>query len=247
MIKLHTVTKKKFDGTTILMLVENIQGALKAGQFVLNHLYNDKVRVILLQTYTVQGLGLFLMRNLSQILEGISLEDLTMLKNKLIEEFEVPPDKIQKLAIEGDLATILKNKFGNVDNLTVVIGEDQNPLKHKIPCKQIITIMKATNISNIFYIDENITFIDRNKMLIISEKPDKIHESFKNFIVNISKKFSIDIEYITTKNKDSVLMPDDPAINSSNDNDSDFNTHNTIKNILKERVINSNTKNDINK
>ncbi|MDF1549784.1 MAG: hypothetical protein P1P88_18290, partial [Bacteroidales bacterium] len=180
MIKLDRSSKRKVEGQTILILVECLKGALKAGRFVLNHLYTDKDRVILLQVYKVQRQGLFLMRNISKILNDVSIDELTILKNKLIEEFNISPFRIQKMAIEGELAATLKRKFCKGDNPIVVIGEDTQFYQHEIPQKQISTIMKGTCIKNIFYIDNNITLIDNSRILNISDSPEEITEISKN-------------------------------------------------------------------
>jgi hypothetical protein len=160
MMKINRISKNKVKSQTIIVLVDSLQGGIKAGRFVLNHLYKGMDRLVLLQVYKIQGVGLFHMRNLSKILKDTSMEELTILKDKLIEEFDIEPDKIEKIAAEGDIDMILRREFCNGTTPIVVIGEDTDFLKHKIPQKRISSIIGQTNIRNIFYIEDNITIFN---------------------------------------------------------------------------------------
>lgn len=238
--------KKKLNLRTILILVESLPGALRSGRFVLEHLYNDQDQIILLQVYRVQGYGIFLMRNLSEKLRNISMEELTMLKNTLTKEFGISPDKIQKLAIEGDLATTLKHEFYSKNINTLVIGDDHNVLKDQIPYSQISTIMKTINKRPIFYINDNITLIGHRNILTISDELNKISDRYKIFLTNLSKLYKTDIEYITINNESSVLITDDQKQHPPNAQSIDIQRHKTIKKILENWDINFSSKNEIN-
>jgi len=207
MIKLEHISKKKLKGNTILLLVDRLPGALKAGRFALKYLFDDQTRLILLQTFNVQGFGLSKMRNLSQRLWEISMHDLTVLKNKLIEEFGIPSGKIKKLVIEGHLATVVRQNFNSNDSLSFIIGADSDQLLMKDTNKQAISLIKKTNIRSLFLIDENITLIDRSKIIVVSDNPDSIAESTKEFLASISDKNSIDIEYVTGSDKNTPPIP----------------------------------------
>lgn len=207
MIKLEHISKKKLKGNTILLLVDSLPGALKAGRFALKYLFDDQTRLILLQTFNVQGFGLSKMRNLSQRLWEISMHDLTVLKNKLIEEFGIPSGKIKKLVIEGHLATVVRQNFNSNDSLSFIIGADSDQLLIKDTNKQAISLIKKTNIRSLFLIDENITLIDRSKIIVVSDNPDSIAESTKEFLASISDKNSIDIEYVTGSDKNTPPIP----------------------------------------
>lgn len=66
MIKHEHISKKKLKDKTILLLVDSLPGALKAGRLALNYLLDNQTRLILLQTFNVQGFGLYKMRNLTE-------------------------------------------------------------------------------------------------------------------------------------------------------------------------------------
>jgi len=197
---MKTLFNKKPNGKTILVVAECQEGALKAGRFALKHLYEKQTRVVLLQTYKAPKFGLSGIRDLTSILKKISKEDLTTLKNTLIQEFCIPADNILKLAIEGNLSTIAQQEFRHYDNLSIVIGTDCTPLYSKNPYNQIFSLM-TTGIRPIYIVDDFISLIDRTKIIVISEKVEDLPERFKNFLFSISNKDKIPVEYLTEKNK----------------------------------------------
>ena len=197
MKKMKSIFKKKPNGKTILILSECQQGALKAGRYALKHLFDNQTRIILLRSFQALKFGLSMMRNLSSVLKDISKEDLTVLKNTFIKEFGIPSDSIVKLAMEGDLITIAQQEFKNCDNLSVVIGTDSTPLYSKNPYKQILSFMTITGIRPIYLIDDCVTRIDRSKILVIPENVDKMPERFKDFLINISERDNIPVEYLS--------------------------------------------------
>lgn len=215
MIKMKNFFNKKPKGKTILILSECQQGALKAGRFALKHLYDNQTRVILLRTFKSPKFGLTMIRNLPSILKDISKEDLTVLKNTFIKEFGIPSDNIVKHAMEGDLITIAQQEFKNCDNLSVVIGTDSTPLYSKNPYKQILSFMTITGIRPIFLIDDSITRIDRSKILVISENEDNMPERFKDFLINISERDNIPVEYLSGENYNNASFPEGSTSNFS--------------------------------
>jgi len=205
---MKNVFNKKSNGKTILVLAECQQGALKAGRYAIKHLYDNQTRIILLQTFNAPKFGLSMVRNLPSILKDISKEDLTVLKDTFIKEFGIPSNNIVKLAMEGDLSTIAQKEFKNCDNLMVVIGTDCTPLYSKNPYKQILSFIKITGIRPIYLIDGCITRIDRSKVLVIPENEDKMPKRFKDFLINISEKDEIPVEYLTGENMNAASFPE---------------------------------------
>ncbi len=182
---MKTPLNKNPNAKTILVVAECQEGALKAGR---------------VQTYKAPKFGLSGMRDLSSILKKMSKEDLTTLKNTLIQEFNSPADDISKIAIEGSLSTIAQQEFKDYDSLSIVIGTDCTPLYSKNPYKQIFSLM-ITGIRPIFIVDDCIALIDRTKIVVISEKVGDLPERFKKLISSISEKDKIPVEYLTDKNK----------------------------------------------
>ena len=215
MIKMKNVFNRKSNCKTILVLAECQQGALKAGRYAIKHLYDPQTRVILLRTFKSPKFGLTMIRNLPSILKDISKEDLTILKNTFIKEFGIPSDSIAKLAMEGDLTTIAQQEFRNCDNLLVVIGTDSTHLYSKNPYKQILSFMTITGIRPIFLIDDSITRIDRSKILVISENEDNMPERFKDFLINISERDNIPVEYLSSENYINASFPEGSTSNFS--------------------------------
>ena len=194
---MKNVFNKKSNGKTILVLAECQQGALKAGRYALKHLYDFQTRIILLQTYKAPKIGISMVRNLASILKNISKEDLTVLKNTLIEEFGIPSDHIVKLAREGDLTSIAQEELKNCDNFSVVIGTDCAPLYTRKPYKRIKSFITITGIRPIFIVDDNITQINQSKILVIQGNKDKMSETFKDFLAKVSEEDKIPVEYST--------------------------------------------------
>ncbi len=205
MINRRRNIKGKEELPTILMLVENTQGALRAGQFVFSNLYTPQTRVILLQTYRVQGFGMGLVRNLSQILKEIALDELTMIKNRFIEEFGIPSENLHKVAFEGDLGSILKERYCKPQNLTIVIGEEQNLMDHETPYKQLSTVLESSCADHIFYLNENMTYIDPSKILIVSEKTEDVSVLYRKYITELSKKHKRMLEYNSANGQVKVI------------------------------------------
>lgn len=139
---------------TIVVIVEGLEGGLKAARFVLKHLHKDNQRFVLLQVYKVHG-GMFLMRNLPLILKNISMEDLRRLKDKLIEEFGIESDKIEKMAAEGSIDEVLNNRFRKEKNIIAVIGEASLSEEINMNKKYILPITKKTEVKSILYIDDS--------------------------------------------------------------------------------------------
>jgi len=212
---MKNVFNKKSNCKTILVLAECQQGALKAGRYAIKHLYDPQTRVILLRTFKSPKFGLTMIRNLPSILKDISKEDLTILKNTFIKEFGIPSDSIVKLAMEGDLTTIAQQEFRNCDNLLVVIGTDSTHLYSKNPYKQILSFITITGIRPIFLIDDSITRIDRSKILVISENEDNMPERFKDFLINISERDNIPVEYLSGENYNNASFPEGSTSNFS--------------------------------
>ena len=215
MKKMKSIFKKKPNGKTILILSECQQGALKAGRYALKHLFDNQTRIILLRPFQAPKFGLSMMRNLSSVLKDISKEDLTVLKNTFIKEFGIPSDSIVKLAMEGDLITIAQQEFKKCDNLSVVIGTDCTPLYSKNPYKQILSFMTITGIRPIYLIDDCVTRIDRSKILVIPENVDKMPERFKDFLINISERDNIPVEYLSGENYNNASFPEGSTCNFS--------------------------------
>jgi len=209
---------KNLKGNKILIIVECLSGAMKASRFALKHIYNENDEIILLQIYKVQGLGSFMMRNLSHILKETALTDLSILKKMIIEEFGTPPKNIQKMVYEEDLGTTLKRKQFIDNNLIVLIGEDQKILQHKVSHQHILTVLKALNKHTTFYVEDNITIINRSKIIVISEDLGKIDSISKNFLNGISRKYGADIEYQTETNMKKEFNNGKPLLNFTNDN-----------------------------
>lgn len=191
----------KSKGRTIIILVECQKKALNAGRFVLNNIYTDADRIFLAQIYKIQGAGLFTMRNLSKILKDISMEDLTILKNELIEEFGIHPDKIHKLPIEGEITTELKEEFGNSNASVVIIGEDTKFFQHENPQKDISTIIEGTFSKSIFNVEKEISLFDDTETLNMTGNSDEIAEISKKYLKKLAKKYRLKIEYNPLKNK----------------------------------------------
>ena len=232
--------KNREEKQTFIVIVDSFEEGLKAARFVLGNLYADKDRFVLLQAYNVDGLGLFLMRNFSKVLKDTAMRELKMLGNKLVEEFHIVPEKIEKMVTEGDLALTLKKEFSNTDNPFVVIGEDEDIdfLKHKTPQKHISAVMKEGSIENILYIEDDITIINESKIKYISENHERIAGKFDNYLAKLSKRYSLEIEYVNLESEDAFLIND--GISYSILNDLDNKQGKAISNIPKKSLINTN-------
>lgn len=241
MMKKEIISKNKSGGNTILILVDCLSGALKAGRFALNHLYEEgQTEVVLLQAYNVQGFGLFKMRNLAQVLEDTAMQDLSLIKNKLVEEFDVDADHIQKLVTESSLTTTLKSYFNKKKGLTVIIGDSQESLKSKVPHNQISTIMKAVDVNKVFYVNSDVVVFSHSEVTIISSKQDETKKLPKKIFDKIFGKKKVDVKYVIAKgkkNNEGLKKVDD---------DEDVNMFNAVEKALEDDLTNSYFENSVN-
>jgi len=192
---------------TILILVECLPSALRAGKYVFQNLYDNNTEVILLQAYKIPKFGHLMTRDFTSKLNEIALEDLSVLKDSFIKEFGVNPEQIIKVTREGDLNTIVEDELKNLKNPLLILGAESSLTKKKITNKQILSFIKNNRHRPTILIDDNITLIDKSKILFIAENIET-YDEHKALLIDISERDNTPMEYYIG-NKSSYSIPSD--------------------------------------
>ncbi len=122
----------------ILVIADCIHGAQKAASFASRNLHLADSTMMLLQTYQKRAFGQSMLRNITPFLEKTARRELSELKNQIVTNDGIHPKSISKVVLDGELLSVLKQRFGNMTNTAVVLGFDQGMLKPSTYCKKLI-------------------------------------------------------------------------------------------------------------
>lgn len=192
------------DEKNIMVLTDCSHGALDAGRFAVKYLFDNKSKIILLQTYHTPVQNKNVLDTISPMLEKVARRELNELKEKLNLEYEISQDKIEIRVIEGELKDIIIKEFGNLKNFSIVAGSVTESSPNKIPCKNIIEALVRSNIYPVFLISDCITLIEQSRILIIVDNENKIPDQYKDYLQDIGE--GKPVEIITENNHKHVAM-----------------------------------------
>lgn len=225
------------ENNTVLLSAECWQGAMIASQFAGKYLYRKDTELVLFQTYLAPSFGMTTMRNLDPILKKIAKEDLTVLKDKLIGDFGIPAEKIQKKVVKGELDDLLKAIPAEYANPALVIGSD-NFVKtfSSDACGKIIRKFLNSSIRPIFFIMDSITIFEEQNVIIVSESENP---DFLSFYKEIAGNAPDSMVIITNKNEKRAVMNSSTKKYFSEVMLSGNQSFNQIEKLFNERVLNS--------
>lgn len=239
---LHSVVQESADHTgihkkTVVLLAECWNGAFDAGHFAAKLLFDTSTRIILLQTYQRPDTGVAKLLDLTQILKQTAEEDLSVLKAKLVKESGLPAGNIEKVVIEGDLKSVIKDEFSSYPNLSVVLGPDTHNLIRKGSSRKIVGELVRSKLRPLFLISDFITIIEESRIILIAEKEENISAVYLNFLIDTYDEENAPVEIITADNKKTIKMSKNTAGHFSNSlTPSDF-RRNSLEQIFYNRVI----------
>lgn len=175
-----------------------------ASQFTGKYLYQKDTELVLFQTYLAPSFGMTTMRNLDPILKKIAKEDLTVLKDKLIGDYGIPAEKIQKKVVKGELDELLNVIPTEYANPALVVGSDNfDKTFGSDACGKIIRKFLNSNIRPIFFIMDSIAVIEEHRVIIVSESENP---EFLSFYTKDAKNAHDSLVIITTKNEKRAVL-----------------------------------------
>ena len=201
----------------ILVIADCINGATKASWFVTRNLHFHNSVIMLLQTYQKYSLGQSMVRNIVPLLENTARRELTELKNQIVSNTGINPKSISKSVIEGDLTSVLRQRFRNKAGTVVVLGIEHDSSNLCISCKkQIVSVLKS-GIRPIYLVGKGITLISNERATFFSVEENMQDGDYYAFLKKNFNKLGIQ-HSIMSSSTDSLLkrvIPDsDPDSNS---------------------------------
>jgi len=191
---------------TVVLLAECLNGALGAGRFAARLLFDQTTRIILLHTFQKPARGVSMMRDLTEVLRQTADWDLSVLKTKLVREFELPPENIEKAVIENDLRSVIEKDLSKHHHVSVVLGPDiSNPFRRG-SCRKIVRALVGSKIRPVFLISDHITMLEESRIVFIAEKEEDISPVYYNFLLDIYDKKDAMVEIITHENDKTIRM-----------------------------------------
>jgi hypothetical protein len=202
-------------GRTILVLVDCQHGAMEAGRFAMRNLYDSNSRILLQHTYQKPRYGQSMLRNISPVLEKIAKEELTKLKNEMIKEFGLPAGSIGKLVFEGELTSIIRNKFSNTPGLSFVVGFNPNVLSRSFPCRSVIKSVTDSGLGPLFVVSDSITLIDSKHIILFTNDEKEVSSSYLNFLKSLKNNKRMQMTTLTMENAGSFRPTPETALHFS--------------------------------
>ncbi len=193
----------------ILVIADCINGAAKAAWFAIRNLHLHNSAITLLQTYQKVSFGQSMLRNIVPLLEKTASRELIELKNQIVSNTGVDPKSISKIVIEGELSSVLKQRFGKKTGTVVVLGIEQDASDLCISCKKQIVSVINSGIRPIYLVGNGITLISKDKATFFSGEQNLQDGLYYHFL----KKFfnGLDIQHsIMVNSTDSLLKPGIP-------------------------------------
>jgi hypothetical protein len=198
--------QKIAEGKTILLSAECWQGAMRACRFAGKYMCGSNTNIVLFQTYHAPSFGTGTMRNLDPILKKMAKEDLTMLKDNLIGDFGIPAEKIEKKVVEGEFNDLLNEISDEYENNALVVGSDLDEPFRASACGKIIRKLLKSSIRPVLLITESITIIEKERVIIICDKEDKLSPEFLSFFKEINSGYDASMPIISLNNDFKVSL-----------------------------------------
>ena len=170
---------------TILLLADCWSGAMDAGRFAAQMLFDDRSQIILLNTYQRPVAGMTMTESVTPILEKTAQKDLEILKNILVTEYNIPSANITEKSEVGELVSVIQSHYSNHENLSVVLGQNQNNPLRKGFCRNVISTLLSTQFRPVFLVSNIITLVETSRIFLVAEKEENISSLYRNYLSNI--------------------------------------------------------------
>lgn len=186
---------------TILLLADCWSGAMAAGRFAAQMLFDECSQIILLNTYQGPGTGMTMTRSVTPILEKTAKKDLEILRNCLVNEYDIPASSITEVTKEGAMVSVIETCYSDHDNLSVVLGQNLNNPLRKGFCRNVISSLMSTPFRPVFLVSNFITLIEHSRIFLVAEKEENISSLYRNYLSNIFPGDQKQMELVTHNNR----------------------------------------------
>ena len=191
----------------ILVIADCINGAEKAASFASRNLHLHDSEIMLLQTYQKRTFGQSMLRNITPLLVNIARRELSELKNQIVKNTGICPKSISKVVMEGELLSVLKQRFGNKTGTPVVLGFDQGMPKPSTYCKKLIVSVLKSGIRPFYIVGNSITLISKDKVTYFSGEKNFQDGTYYQFLSRLFIGLGLEQSIMVT-NADSLLKPE---------------------------------------
>lgn len=191
----------------ILVIADCINGAEKAASFAARNLHLDDSAMILLQTYNKRAFGQSMLRNITPLLEKTARRELSELKNQIVSKTDISPKNISKVVMEGELLSVLKQKFGNKTDTAVVLGIDQGMPKPSTYCKKLIVSVLKSGIRPLYIVGEGISLISEDGVTYFSGDENLLDGAYYQFLSGIFNGLGLEESHIVNS-ADPLFKPE---------------------------------------
>ena len=204
----------------ILVIADCIHGAEKAASFASRNLHLDDSTMMLLQTYQKLAFGQSMIRNITPLLEKTARQELSALKNQIVRNNGINPKSISKVVVEGNLLSVLKQRFGNMTGTAVVIGFDQEMPKPSTYCKKLLVSVLKSGIRPLYIIGNGITLISKDRVTYFSREKNLQDSAYYQYLSRIFTGLGI---------KQSIMVTSTDSLLKSDKNQADYLDFNSWK------------------
>lgn len=191
----------------ILVIADCIIGAEKAASFAIRNLHLDDSAMILLQTYHKRAFGQSILRNITPLLEKTAQRELSELKNQIVRDTGISPKSISKVVAQGELLSILKQRFGNKTDTAFVLGIDQGMPKSSTYCKKLIVSVLKSGIRPLYIVGEGISLISKDSVTYFSGDENMQDGAYYQFLSQIFTGLGLK-QSIMIASADSLFKPE---------------------------------------
>jgi len=188
----------------ILVIADCIYGAENAASFASRNLHHDDSTMVLLQTYQKQAYGQSMLRNITPLLEKTARRELSELKNQIVRNNGINPESITKVVVEGELLSVLKQRFGNMTDTAVVLGFDQGMPQPSTYYKKLIGSVIKSGIRPFYIVGHGITLISKDSVTYLSGEKNLQDGAYYKFLNRIFSGFGLKQSIMVTS-ADSLL------------------------------------------
>jgi hypothetical protein len=201
----------------ILVIAEHIEGAKKAALFATRNLTLHDSEMVLLQTYQKRSFGQSMLRNITPILEKTARHELSELKNQIVRNTGINPKSISKKVMEGELLSVLKQRFGHKAGIAMVLGLEQGMPYSNNYCKKLIVSLLKSGIKPLYIISNGITLISKDRVTYFSGEKNMQDSAYYQFTSRIFTGLGLK-QSIVVSSADSHLKPEKNSVDLLNSN-----------------------------
>ena len=154
---------------------------------------------------------LAILQSQAAVLKQTAEEELPTLENKLVVEFALPAENIEKIAAEVHPKTMMETYFSNHTNIYVISGPGTDNQNLKDSYKNTIRTIMNTWPGQLFLIADFITLIQKNRISIVTEKEEIVTHSYIGFLKDIAKDDIPRTEIINSDNQKTAYINEETA------------------------------------